>query len=308
MSCRHRTKPLSHRSQNFFLITLCFIILSKGQRRSSCFSRQTLRLRAFRAWHHNLQKTAISRGDVHAVIPLYAVGVFLGFSLSQLGMIVHWLREGPGHRKNIAINALGFAATASVFVIVFLFKFLHGAWILVPAVFLLVAAMQKIRQHYLKVARVLALQSAPVAEVMPDKTAVLLISELNRGTLYALKLARSFNPTHIHAVHVCIDEKEGEELRRQWKQRISDVPIEILYSEYRDLIRPILKYLKEIDRQYKNDSLIVFIPQVALSQWWHFFLHNQTSRRIQLAIEQDPDINPDIYEVSVKAPSAHGNI
>lgn len=241
-------------------------------------------------------------GNVHALIPLYAVGVFLGFTISQIGMIAHWLREGKGHAKNIAINSIGLAATTIVFVIVFLSKFTHGAWLLVPAILLIISGMKKIKQHYLKVEKVLALDKNQVPEVLPEKTAVLLVSRFNVGTLYALKLARSFQPAHIRAVHIAIDENDGAEIKKQWSQHISDIQLDILYSPYRDLVGPILNYLKEVDKQWKNDSLIVFIPQVAPNRWWHYFLHNQTNKRLQLAIEQDPDINPDIYEVTVKSP------
>lgn len=244
----------------------------------------------------------VFEGNVHALIPLYAVGVFLGFSISQVGMIKHWLGEGPGHAKNIAINGIGLVATAVVFVIVFLSKFTHGAWILVPGIFLLISGMKKIKQHYMKVEKALALDKNPVPEVMPDKTAVILVSRFNVGTLYALKLARSFEPAHIRAVHVAIDEQEGAEVKKQWEKHISDIQIDILQSEFRDLVGPILNYLKEVDKQWKDDSLIVFIPQIASTRWWHYFLHNQTNKRLQLAIEQDPDINPDIYEVTVKTP------
>lgn len=241
-------------------------------------------------------------GNVHALIPLYAVGVFLGFSISQFGMIRHWLNRGPGHGKNIAINTIGLLATVIVFVIVFLSKFIHGAWILIPGILLLVSGMKKIKQHYIKVEKALAIGDNPLPVVLPEKTAVLLVSQCNSSSLYALKIAKSFEPAHIRAVHVAIDEKEGTQLKKQWQQHVQDVPIDIVPSQYRDIIGPILEYLKNIDRQWKNDSIIVFIPQIVPSRWWHYFLHNQTNKRIQLAIEQDPDINPDIYGVTVKTP------
>ena len=162
--------------------------------------------------------------------------------------------------------------------------------------------MKKIKQHYAKVERVLSLDKNPVPEVLPDKTAVILVSRFNIGTLYALKLARSFEPAHIRAVHVAIDAQDGAEVKNQWENHVSDIQLDILHSEFRDLIGPILNYLKEVDKQYINDSLIVFIPQIASTRWWHYFLHNQTNKRLQLAIEQDPDVNPDIYEVTVKTP------
>ncbi len=241
-------------------------------------------------------------GDVHNIIPLYAVGVFLGFSISQFGMIIHWLNEERVPIKNIAINIIGFTATSVVFLIVFFSKFIYGAWLLVPGIFFVVMGMRHIKNHYLRVHNVLKLGNEPLPEVVPEKTAVLLVSRFNRGTLYALKLAKSFQPAHIRAVHVAINKEEGEEVRQLWERYVTDVPLDVLHSEYRDLIGPILSYLKEIDQKWTNDSMIVFIPQTASTRWWHFFLHNQTNRRIQLAIEQDPDINPDIYEVTIKSP------
>lgn len=241
-------------------------------------------------------------GNVHALIPLYAVGVFLGFSISQMGMIMHWAKEGFGYLKNILINFIGLTATLIVFAIVFSSKFSHGAWLLIPAILMLMSGMKKIKQHYKKVEQVLALGDSPLPEVMPDKTAVLLVSQLNRGTLYALRLARSFQPARIRAVHIATERSEGEQVKQLWNKYVSDIPLDIIYSEYRDLIKPIINYLKAVDKQYVNDSLIVFIPQVAPNRWWHYFLHNQTNRRLQLAIEHDPDVNPDIYEVTIKSP------
>ena len=240
------------------------------------------------------------QGSVHALIPLYAVGVFLGFSLSQLGMIVHWIIEGKGRVGNLLLNFLGFLATSAVFFIVLISKFLHGAWILIPALALLVLFMKTIRKHYSEIQSQLALEGSPLPEVLPDKTMILLVSQLNRATFHALQFAKSFKPAHIRAVHVAIDPAEGEALKNQWQNYAPEVPIDILYSEYRDLIGPILSYLKQVDKEWINDSMIVVVPQVAVEKWWHYFLHNQTNLRLALAIDQDQDIPAQILEVPVK--------
>jgi amino acid transporter len=240
------------------------------------------------------------RGDVHALIPLYAVGVFLGFSLSQLGMIVHWVKDWKSPKGNIVINLIGFVATSVVFVIVLFSKFTHGAWILIPALVGLVTFMKAIKHHYSTTEHKLAIDDAPLPEVLPDKTMIIPVSRLNRATLHALQFAKSFKPAHIRAVHVAIDPQEGEELKSQWMHRVPDVPIEILHSEYRDLINPILEYLKRVDKEWTNDSLIVVLPQVVPDKWWHYFLHNQTTLRLSMAIDQDPDIPAQILEVPVK--------
>ncbi|MBI2041520.1 MAG: amino acid permease, partial [Candidatus Nealsonbacteria bacterium] len=110
-------------------------------------------------------------GSVHALIPLYAVGVFLGFSISQLGMIAHWKRSGRGHAKKMAINALGFLATSVVFIVVFFSKFTGGAWVLIPGIILIIMIMKKIKKHYSGLEKTLALESLP-REPMHGKTTV----------------------------------------------------------------------------------------------------------------------------------------
>lgn len=239
-------------------------------------------------------------GNVHALIPLYAVGVFLGFSISQLGMIVHWIKDWRASRWNLLINFVGFTSTSIVFVIVLLSKFTHGAWILIPALAVLVIFMKAIKHHYFMTESKLAVDEIPLPEVLPDKTMVLLVSRMNRATLHALQFAKSFKPAHIRAVHVAIDPQEGEEIKRQWVSHVPDVPIEILHSEYRDLINPVLEYLKRVDKEWANDALIVVLPQVVPDKWWHYFLHNQTTLRLSMAIDQDPEIPAQILEVPVK--------
>lgn len=241
------------------------------------------------------------QGSVHALIPLYAVGVFLGFSLSQFGMVLHWRRAGAGHRKNILINAVGFGATAIVFCVVFFSKFLEGAWILIPAIAFLIFSMKQIHNHYALMRRVFNLDHKSLPKILPDKLMIILISHLDWGAAYAIQVARSFRPAHIRAFHAAISEKEKERLRREWDAHgFGDIPFDIETSEYRDLIGSVLEYVKKIEKQWHRDEIIIVIPEIIPPRFWHFFLHNQIAFRLRLAIEQDPEVHAEILDVPVK--------
>jgi amino acid transporter len=240
-------------------------------------------------------------GNVHAIIPLYAVGVFLGFSISQLGMIRHWfLMNGKKYFRQIILNAAGFVSTSVVLAVVFISKFNHGAWALVPVIGLLFAFMKSIKRHYNFMERKLALDGKQIPDVMPKKTMVMVVSRMNKAVLYTLKFVKSFQPAHIKAVHVAIDQEEADKFKAQWEKYIPDVPIDIIISEYRDLIGPILSYLKNIEKEWNDDQLIVVIPEIIPERFWHHFLHNQTALRLRFEIEQDPDIHAEILDVPIK--------
>ena len=239
-------------------------------------------------------------GSVHALIPLYAVGVFLGFSISQFGMIKHWQTAGAGNKKSIVINMIGCIATSVVLVVVFVSKFSHGAWVLVPAVIGFVLFMKSIKGHYTRVAYALSLNGGPVPDVFPEKTAVFLIADVNRATLYGMKFIRSLKPAHIQAFHVSMSTEDAEAFRKRWQGFFPDISLDIVVSEYRDLVGPILVYLKQVNERWKNDDLIVVMTEIVPDRIHHFFLHNQTAFRIRLAIEQDPDINAEIFAIPVK--------
>ncbi|MDO8622426.1 MAG: APC family permease, partial [bacterium] len=243
-------------------------------------------------------------GNVHALIPLYAVGVFLGFSLSQLGMIRHGLRERRRRWWPIVVNGVGAVATSIVLVIVFTSKFSHGAWVLIPAILAIVAFMLAVHRHYRAVTRSLALTGAPVPDVLPDKTMVLFVARVDRAMIHAVKFAKSFAPEHLRAFHVAFSEREAADIREQWKMHVRDVPLDVVVSEYRDLVGSILTHMKSIERRWKDDSIIVVIPEYVPKKVWQFFLHDQIPFRIRLALEQDPDIHVEILNVPAKV-AAH---
>ncbi len=240
-------------------------------------------------------------GSVNALIPLYAVGVFLGFSMSQIGMIVHWKRLGAKkHKRNIIINAVGFVASSIVFIVVFFSKFSHGAWILVPSIIGVVLAMKQIKKHYDSAEKMVEL-GHPTPETAANKMMIILVSRLSRATLHAIRFAKSLNPVRMRAVHVAIDQKAADELKEKWPKYVPDVPLDILPSEYRDLIEPLLLYLADIEKQYANDSLIVVMPQFVPEKFWQHFLYNKTTSRLHREIEQDPRNHAQILEVPIKS-------
>ena len=199
------------------------------------------------------------RGNVHALIPLYAVGVFLGFSISQLGMIMYWKKTGKIHLKNTVINAVGFMAASAVFLIVLFSKFTAGAWILIPGVIIIVLVMKKIKKHYSNIERMLALETRANG-LTHGKTVIVLISQMNRAILQAVSFAKSLHAARLRAVHVAIDLKIAEEVNKKWANYIQDVPLDIVTSEYRDLIEPLLLYLADTEKRWPNEALIVVIP------------------------------------------------
>lgn len=239
-------------------------------------------------------------GSVHALIPLYAVGVFLGFSLSQLGMIVHWQRV-KGNTGKMLINFVGFAATAAVFAIVLGTKFFHGAWILIPAIAGIIALMKKIKRHYIAVGKFLSLDGNQPLKIEPNRTMIVLVSEVNRAAMYAVQFAKIFQPAHLRAVHVAVSQEEEETTRNKWASHIPDVPLDVLISEDRDLFTPIIVYLKTIDSMWTGDSVIAVIPEFIPENFLHNLLHNQTALRLRYMIESDPELNVETLNVPVKS-------
>ena len=216
-------------------------------------------------------------GITNALIPLYAVGVFMSFTLSQSGMVLHHLRiREPGWRRNTVINAVGAFATAIVVGIVAVTKFTSGAWvpiIVIPAIVLL---FKGIRRHYRRVSSQLSIPADYKPRPM-NHTVVVLVGGLHRGVLDALAYAKSLNPTRVFAVTVVSEEEQQERIARIWAERNIDVPLEIVYDPYRELTRPILRYIDEIDARYDNDVVTVLVPEFVVDHWWGHLLHNQSA-------------------------------
>jgi amino acid transporter len=222
--------------------------------------------------------------SVTALIPLYTLGVFLAFTLSQSGMVTRWWRNrGPGWRFGLAINGLGAATTGVITVIVVSTKFLSGAWVVVLLLPVLIGLMLGIRRHYRRVAVALQVDRLGSAEVPPPPIVVVPIARLDRAARGALRFANAITP-HATAVHITNDPESAAELRQRWPEWGGGTELVIVESPYRALIGPLLRYLDALQAQSPNRSVVVVLSEVAPRHWWENFLHNQTTLRLKLRL------------------------
>lgn len=226
-------------------------------------------------------------GSVTRLIQLYILGVFVSFTLSQAGMVVHWHQAGQRdrsgkrsrHRAAMAINAVGAVSTALVLVIVLITKFSHGAWLVVVAIPLICVVMLRIHGHYDQVS--LSLRPKAYGITLPSRIhAIVLVSQLNEPSLKALAFARAIRPASVTALRVDTNHERTERLISDWERRDIPVPLCVVASEFRDLTSPVLDYLKEIDIG-PRDVVQVFIPEYVVGHWWEQLLHNQSALRLK---------------------------
>ncbi|MGI8646154.1 MAG: APC family permease [Nocardioides sp.] len=231
----------------------------------------------------------VFQAETTKLIQLYIVGVFVSFNLSQLGMIRHWTRHlkdthDPAARRRMmrsrAINTFGLGMTAVVLVIVLVTKFLTGAWITILAMAAFFLLMKGIGKHYANVALELAADESD--KVMPTRVhAMVLVSKLHKPTLRALAFARAARPNILEAVFVGTDQQATDRLLEEWDELRIDVPLKVLHSPYRELIRPIVDYATEIRRANPRGVVAVYIPEYVVGRWWEQLLHNQTALRLK---------------------------
>jgi amino acid transporter len=216
-------------------------------------------------------------GITNALIPLYAVGVFTSFTLSQAGMIVHHRREREERwRRGLVINAIGATATLVVLLIVAITKFAVGAWLPIVVIPIIIAFFKGVRRHYTRVAASLAVPPG-WRPARTNQTMVILVGGVHRGVLEALAYAKSLAPNHLLAVSVASDEEDQERLERQWEEYDIDVPLEFVYSPYRELTKPVLRFLDGLEQRWHNDTITVIIPEFVVTRWWEQIFHNQSA-------------------------------
>jgi amino acid transporter len=272
-------------------------------------------------------------GDTSRLIPLYAVGVFLSFTLSQAGMVIHWRREGQALRamraaaeaagpdafveaklspskkskptgklearhiaaaepksldeviqlekkshwkKALVINGIGAVATFVVLMVFIVTKFMHGAWIVVVLIPLLVLLFLRIHRHYFEVAQQLSTEG--LAGLRPIHHEVIVpISGIHRGVIAALEYAKSIAPHHVTAVYVNLDDEATQKLREKWEQWGSGVNLVVVASPYRSLIRPLLNYVDRVKRSSHGEVVTIVLPEFVPARWWQNLLHNQNT-------------------------------
>jgi len=259
-------------------------------------------------------------GDTSRLIPLYAVGVFLSFTLSQLGMVRHWLKAGRAGKqlkatsasskpaestgsisetiilkeaahwkKSIVVNGLGAIATAIVLTVLVLTKFIHGAWIVVVLIPLLVALFRSIHRHYVDVATQLTTEG--LHKLRPIRHEVIVpISGIHRGVLKALEYAKAIAPGHVTALYINLDEEATQKLRTKWSEWGEGVELVVIASPYRSLVGPLVRY---VDRRLSLNSdkiITIVLPEFIPGKWWHHLLHNQTSLLLKGALLFKPNV------------------
>jgi len=227
--------------------------------------------------------------EVTQLIQLYIVGVFVSFNLSQLGMIRHWTRHLRTERdhaqrrrmqRSRVINAIGLTFTAVVFVIVLITKFLAGAWIAILAMVCFFLIMKGISRHYQNVSLELAADEED--KILPTRVhAVVLVSKLHKPTLRALAFAKASRPNVLEGVYVAEDPQRTSRLLTEWDDRNLGVPLKVLHSPYREVVRPIVDYALEIKEANPRGVVAVYIPEYVVGRWWEQLLHNQTALRLK---------------------------
>jgi amino acid transporter len=239
------------------------------------------------------------QAEVTRLIPLYTVGVFVSFTLSQTGMVRHWRRhlatEGdPGERRRMrraqAINGFGAVMTGVVLITVLITKFLLGAWIAIAAMAGFYVLMLAIRRHYDHVAEELD-ATEETDTVLPSRNhAIVLVARLHRPTLRAIAYARATRPDVLEAVTVNVDDADTRRLVREWDKRKIPVSLKVVESPYREITKPVLDYVKRVRTKNPRDIVTVFVPEYVVGHWWEQVLHNQSALRIKTRLLFQPGV------------------
>ena len=241
------------------------------------------------------------RAEVTALIQLYIVGVFVSFTLSQIGMVRHWTRllrtetdrtERRRMFRSRIINAIGLVCTGTVLVVVVITKFRAGAWIAILAMGFLFVVMRLIHKHYATVSRELESRAAEEGDVvLPSRNhAIVLVSNLHLPTKRALAYARATRPDVLEAITVNVDDEEAHELVHKWEDSEVSVPLKVIASPYREITRPVLGYVKRIIKDSPRTVVTVFIPEYVVGHWWEQVLHNQSALRLKGRLLFEPNV------------------
>ena len=225
-------------------------------------------------------------GITDRLIPLYAVGAFLAFTMSQAGMVMHWRRVGGrGAGRSILVNGLGAICTAVTLVVVLVSKFVEGAWLTALMVGILVALFYGVRRHYRTVARQVASDEPIDVKDMKPPLALLVVRGWSRVTRKAMRVAVKMAPD-VYALHIADDEAGGEELQRHWPALV-DAPTQeaglhpiklvVVPSPFRRLYQPLMDFIAELEKTHPDRLIAVIVPELVERRWYHYFLHNQTA-------------------------------
>ena len=226
----------------------------------------------------------VFRGDPHALIPLYMIGVFLSFTISQTGMLLRWRRlRPPGWPMRAAISGLGAVVTAVVLGIVAVTKAADGAWIVLVLLPILVLVFRFTRKHYDSVGDQLSLSRVSVDTTPHGHRVIVPIGGVQRAVIEALRYATALS-RDVRAVYVNVNQESLEALKRDWPQWGSHVKLVVLQSPYRSMSEPLLDYIDRIQAEHPDDYLTVVLPEFVVKHWWHHLLHNQSALTLKAAL------------------------
>jgi amino acid permease-like protein len=225
-------------------------------------------------------------GDTHALLPLYAIGVFMSFTVSQSGMVRRWLRlTQAGWRWRLVTNAVGAVVTGIVMLTLAVTKFVEGAWIIIIVIPVLVTTFRLMHRHYTEVAAELSLAGNDVPPEL-HHTVLILVGDLHRGVVRALQYAKTLAAPSvaIRGVYVELDPDRIYRLEEKWGQAGLGIPLVVLNSPYRSLLRPLLHYIDEIQARGQNEVVTIVLPEFLPRRWWQHILHNQTALLVKAAL------------------------
>lgn len=234
----------------------------------------------------------VFQGSLDHLIPLYAVGVFTSFTLSQTGMVMRWRRErGPNWRRSALVNGIGAVTTGLVTLVIALTKFTHGAWLVILLIPLLIGMFSAIRAHYRRLETASEAET-PLAVSEVIVRAVVPLSDLGvpaqQALAYAGAIARDSH--HVVAVHVVDTRADGERFRAEWEHGRLKADLVLIESPYRSLTGPLFAYVDALRETYPQDTITVVLPEYVASHWWEHLLHNHTALRIKAALLFHPGI------------------
>lgn len=229
-------------------------------------------------------------GDTHALIPLYMIGVFASFTLSQAGMVMHWRRlGGPAWKTSAAVNGVGALVTGVVLAVVAVTKAREGAWIILLLIPVHVAFFRATRRHYQLVASQLSLQGWSRDEGVRGNIVLVAISGVHRAVLQALDYARTLSHD-VRGVYVDVEPEVTARVEREWREAAGGIPLVLLESPYRSLLEPLLEYVDRLHEERPEDFVTIVVPEFVPAKWWHHLFHNQRALLIKGALLFKPNI------------------
>lgn len=242
----------------------------------------------------------VFQGDVTILIQLYVVGVFVSFTLSQLGMLKHWHRElvpvadrriRAAIKRQRLLNLVGLVLSGLVLLIVLVTRFVHGAWIAVLGIVLLMLVMNSLHRHYQQVDAELSIEDGGQATALPARVhALVLVSTVRKPVLRALAFARASRPSKLEAIIVDVEPQKTQRTLEDWERLRIPVPITALASPYRDIPGALIEHIRSIKRESPRDLIVVYIPEYVVGHWWEQLVHNQTALRVKNRLHYEPGV------------------